>query len=407
MKIPRIFASEQAEKTYKIFRGKNNEDTCEALRQFHLGKMGIKAESEDHGENKIMIQNDPQGAITAISNTIHTGPGSIQGAVERAGEIGRLYAAERDGICQILNASTNTISADLKRVAVMQETVRAFATRVLPLRLFASVFGNVPLQGTDEVVVPYFPLRGDASTDWNASNGYVMSGTAEVGAKKITVDKRKYQPLDYSSSVFRRQPYFDAVKLGQMNAEKLGVDVLTDILSIVTVANFGASVKSIPAAAYDSDAVVDIQAACDDADWPDMGRALIVSREVKTALQKDPSYKLALNIGGTENIRGGQLPNLSGFEFAWMSAFPTNSENLIGFAAFQSAILTAFAPVEPAAGVRQQLLAYEVATDPATGISLNYRHWGNPDSDVDREVIETAYGYAAGVTTALMRLTSV
>lgn len=353
-----------------------------------------------------ILSEDVRNVLGGIQKNVVTGPRSVENAVERGAEIGRIYAKEREKIIQVFNAGTNTIGADLKRVTILQETIRAFATRVLPLRLLSTVFSNVPLSGTDEIVVPYFPLQTAASTDYVQANGYVFGGSTNSSSKKITVNKRKYQPLDYSSNDFRRQPFFDAVKLGAMNAEKLGVDILNDILSVVTVAAFGAAVKAQPAAAYTSDDVVDIQGYCDDASWPDMGRALITGREIKTALQKDSAYKLALNIGGTEVIRDGKFPNLSGFEFAWMPGFPANGENLIGFAAFASAILSAFSPVDPAAGVRQQLLAYEVVTDAETGISFNYRHWGNPDADVDREVIESAYGYVAGEAAALKRLTS-
>lgn len=93
-----------------------------------------------------------------------------------------------------MNATTNTLDAALKRVAVLNETIRAFATRVLPLRLFSTVFSDVPLQGTDEVVVRYYLLQTAASTDWNDSNGYVFRNTMTTSMKKITVNNRKLKP---------------------------------------------------------------------------------------------------------------------------------------------------------------------------------------------------------------------
>jgi hypothetical protein len=125
---------------------------------------------------------------------------------------------------------------------------------------------------------------------------------------------------------------------------------------------------------------------------------------VDNTLQKDPEYKLALNIGTTSVIQEGKFPNLSGFDCAWIPNLPDNGEKLIGFAAFASGILSAFAPIDPAPGVRQQLVAYEVVTDPMTGVSFNYRHWGVGMDDRDYEVIECAYGYAAGVPAAIKRI---
>jgi len=220
------------------------------------------------------------------------------------------------------------------------------------------------------------------------------------------VNKIKYQPLDYSSAEFRRQPWFDAVQLGLINAERLGIDVVTDVLSVVTVANYGAAAKTCAAAAITSDDVIDLRSACNVAHWPDTGRSLIVDASVDAALQKDGAYKIAVNIGTPSVIQEGRFPHLSGFEYAWVPSLPTNSENLIGFASFQSGILFASAPIAPADGVRSQLHAYEVITDPATGISFDYRHWGSPEADRDYEVVECAYGYAAGEAQAIKRIAS-
>jgi hypothetical protein len=298
------------------------------------------------------------------------------------------------------------LDAALKCVLTLNETIRAFAIPLLPLRLFSTVFNNVPLKGTDEVVVPYYALNTTASSDLTSTAlpAYVFGQATATSMKKITVNKRKYQPLDYSSEEFRRQPFFSAVRLGAMNAERLAVDIFNDVMSVVTLANFGAPAKTTAAATITSDDIVDIRGSCNAAGWPDMGRSLIVDSAVDNSLQKDESYKLALNIGTPSVIQQGVFPKLSGFDYAWMPSLPSNSENLIGFAAFASGILSAFAPIEPAPGVRAQLVAYEVVTHLETGISMNYRHWGEPANDRDYEVIECAYGYAAGVPTAIKRI---
>ncbi len=79
-------------------------------------------------------------------------------AVSIAHKVAKIYDCERDGILGIMNASTNTVSADLKRTVIMQESMRAFAKGLIPIALFSTVFSNVPLQGDDTVTVPYFPL---------------------------------------------------------------------------------------------------------------------------------------------------------------------------------------------------------------------------------------------------------
>jgi hypothetical protein len=354
---------------------------------------------------------DPRNSIGALTDMAKLGesPNAVASAIELGQRRAALWSAERERILPVLNlAAANTIDASLKRVSVLQETIRDFATRVLPLRLFSTVFSNTPLQGTDTVAVPYYPLQTVASSNRVTGNipSYVFGQATTTNKALITVDKLKYQPLDYSSAEFQRQPFFDAVRLGKINAEKLAVDVLTDILSVVTSANFGAAAHTTSAAAITSDDIVDIRGACNAAHWPDSGRSLVVDSSVDTALQKDTSYKLALNIGTSSVIQQGRFPNLSGFDYAWMPSLPDNSEKLIGFAAFASGILAAFAPIAPAPGVRGALVAYEVVTDPATGISFTYRHWGVAMDDRDYEVIEAAYGYQAGVANAVKRIVS-
>jgi hypothetical protein len=56
--------------------------------------------------------------------------------------------------------------------------------------------------------------------------------------------------------------------------------------------------------------------------------------------------------------------------------------------------------------VRKQLVSYDVVTDPDTGLSFEYRYWGDATQDVDREVIECNYGSAPGEGAALLRITN-
>lgn len=76
-------------------------------------------------------------------------------------------------------------------------------------------------------------------------------------------------------------------------------------------------------------------------------------------------------------------------------------ENLGGFACFPSAILTAFAPVEPSGAMRQQLADYRIVEDDESDLVLEYKHLVYPDTDQEVQVIECHYGYALGETAAL------
>lgn len=313
------------------------------------------------------------------------------------------FQRNRTRLLEAVNAVT--VPSDLKRNVILQEVMTAFARIIMPLQSFSTVFQNVPLDGTDIISVPYFPLVSAASTDWVAGTGYVM-GDGTQQAKNVTVNKRKYQPLSVSSSELARQP---AIRLGNLlaaNAEKLGYDVWTDILSVVTLANFGAASFTGLGSTFDSADIADLKGVADVANWTPSGRAIVVKSGYDVNLLKDTGVKAAYAFGSAEPLRLGVVPSIFGFAYYVAENIPANAQNLVGFISKPSAILVASSPVTPAEDVRSQLAAYQVITHPELGVSLEYRRWGNPDLDQRREVIEFNYGFGVGEAAALKRMVS-
>lgn len=331
-------------------------------------------------------------------------------ARERGQVRAQIIAKNYDRIAPVLN--TNTIGADLKRVVILQQMIRAFATRLLPLSAFSTSLGQVLLQGTDEIIVPYFALDTTASDDFEAATGYDVIGNTSASSKKVTINKRKYQGLSWTSSELRRQPFLDVAKGAMLKVEQLGKDVVNDVLSIITAANFGYALRPDgsnfiePASSFDSDDVIDLRTAADDLDWPDAGRSLILGSAYDNSLFKDSAVKSATNWGDSTPIREGWITQIQGFDYYRNSHIPANAEYLAGFMAYMSAILFGQASIQPTAEVMQQLTRYEVVVEPSSGASIEYRLWGNPVLDSSTEVIECNYGYAKGEAAALKRITT-
>ena len=371
--------------------------------------------------NVITTDASARHAIAAIAEqTGKGGQSSYETASDRSRCVSEIYAISRHVILPVVNAaSNNAIDVSLKRTLIMQESVRDFARKVIALSALSTVYKNVQLEGDDRVAIQYFPLQDNASQDFadgdgTGGTGYQFGQGSNTGSKTILANKRKYQALDYSSNDFRRQPFFDALQLGRMNAEKLAIDIMLDILSVFTPANFPTVPQAdpnfnpnlaLPAGAYDSNQIDDLKTVANNLNWPEVGRSLITGTTLDNALGKDPSYKEALKIGTTDVIQRGKFPNLSGFDYVTTPNLPLNGCNLQGIIAFKSALATAFAPITPADGVKRQLLSYDIATDAVTGISMNHRHWGSAQADRDFEVIESAYGYAPILARAAQLLT--
>ena len=312
------------------------------------------------------------------------------------------YAKHRSQI--MAAAGDNTIAAGVQQQVILQESMRAFASKILALNAFSTVHSNIPLQGTDIINVPYYDLETAASTAWNAANGYV-AGTTTTDTRAVTINKRKYQAMSITSSLFRRQPWLSVSKLMALKAEKLGVDVFADVLSVVTLANYGAATVTKAASLFDSDDVADLRGAANTANWPENGRALILNADYDAALTKDVAVKYAQNFAGNV-AQTGAIPQLLGFNYFWANNIPSNSENLVGMAAFVSSIIVATSPIEPHPDVRVNMAAYELVTDPSTGITFEYRRSGNPQMDLGLETVECNYGYVKGNAAAIKRITS-
>jgi hypothetical protein len=71
-------------------------------------------------------------------------------------------------------------------------------------------------------------------------------------------------------------------------------------------------------------------------------------------------------------------------------------ENIQGIAVLPSAILVGFAPVPPTPAIRKELFDYQQLVDKETGLTLQFYHFADPDTDEEIQTIECHFGYAVG-----------
>lgn len=339
-------------------------------------------------------------SIPAIMNDAQAGPygGGTQGTTEGTGAV--------------------TISTDLQRQVILSEAMRAFKRRLYPLMAFAHNFHNVALQGTDTVMVPYYPLFTGASQRFIATQGYQFINTdvenrrlisvgGVGGNNKIPGQDRAYQALTFSAYLLRRQPWLDVQRLTVMRAEQLALDILNDIFTAwISKANFGNAAWSGGTAAFDETVVAFLQGVANKSDWPEQMRNLVIGTDYYTNLASSPYVKAYLNIGDTDTIRHGKIGGLYGFEETIGNPrIPeTTDGNLFGFIAYPSSVLVATAPILPAPGEMKMMVSYDQVQDEDTSLTLEYKYWGEPWNSADREVIESNYGSGLGELNALKRL---
>lgn len=344
----------------------------------------------------------------------------------------------KDMLVSMYNA--NTIDAGLQRQIILQEMLEEFAIVLLPLQNFSTVFRNVPLEGTDTVDVPFYPLATDAGNSWDPTTGYasagiggtvtnarpvVVGGAGGVGGAGVganapagTAKDRKWVAANFSSYEMDRQPYLNVQKLMIQKANRLAVLIFGEIIGkVITLANFGASIKAVPAAEFSGDDIADLWENTTGRNWPVRGRSLILDHRYNTPLIKDPTFKQYLAYGATDPLRKAKIQEAYGFEDIAIvpnlasyspggAAGTQGSENLIGLVVWMYAVLCAFAPIMPTPDVRALMTRYDVVVHPSLGASFEYRRFGNVTLDQTTEVVESSYGANYGVQSALARLTS-
>lgn len=364
----------------------------------------------------------PKETLMAIANFDRSmlawqkGQGGVTMKQLSQDSIGRAHFIEKHAkkILPVLN--TNTIPAGLQRSVILQTVIRDFPRRIIPLMLFSTKFENVPLEGTNKVEVPFYDLDTVASKSFKHADGYV-TGNTTTSVREIQVGKRadadaaddtktydrKYIGLSLNSEEMARQPYLKTLELAQQKADKLLSDIVAHILSVVTVANYGNAAKTEDESTFDSDDVLDVKLACKL--WPRDGRGMLLDSAFDINLMKDPAFKAAYAAASDRVVKEGLLfPNVMGFNYSEWPTIPENGEKLVGFAVFKSAVLVAFAPVPPIEEVRNAGTTYSIVTDPATGIVLEYRTFGDGQMDTGSHIIESSYGFAKGNGSALKRI---
>jgi hypothetical protein len=296
----------------------------------------------------------------------------------------------------------NVIDSKLLISEIAEVTLTALKRVFLPLTAFSIAF-DANLQGNDKVQVPYYPLSTAASvTRTDGADYFTLAEDTATQVREITVDKNKTKVLAYTSKERRRQPIFDPEKLGLQMADKLGYDVITDILSLVTPTNYpGATIASVLPADFDFDLVNELAEKCDDAFWPQGAsmRSLILNSALSRRLAVN---SVGYNISQADGMfQNGQADEVAGFRRFTFPGLPGNSVNLGGMAVYPSAILAAFAPVRPTEAVQAALFDYQEFTDETSGLTIQYKHMAKAFEDKEAQVFEIYYGYAEGEEAAL------
>ncbi len=301
----------------------------------------------------------------------------------------------------------NTYDSDLYGKAIATGALRVMQSDVKPLSVFSTNFSPDPANRYENVRVPLTSAPG-SSSDKSRGSAYSVADTT-VSERSITLTSHKYQSWHVEDIDDIKSQWANIENIGIEKTQALIIDVFQDILSVVTAAKFGntASDKlTVAASAFDRDDLVDLAGLCDNENWPDIGRNVLLKPDHWRAVTKDGAT--AADVYGSAMIRQSS-PNgipMEGFSGVWRcNSIPANSENLVGFAALPRAIAIANRYLAPAGGGDPASI-YNPIVDGETGLTLGYRQFYNNLSGQMEAIIESLYGYVEGETNSIKRVVS-
>ena len=283
-----------------------------------------------------------------------------------------------------------------------QTFMEAFLADLQPLSSFTRDFTPDAAQRGNVVKIPFVDSATDAIQFGTA--GYEIQANAAEGLD-LTINRHFYVSFDLSDRQLLENPQLSVEMFVAQKAHQLAKKVVTDVLSIVTQANFGSAVFTGAASTFDSDDVVDIKAALDLLNMPKNMRSLVLDSAYSNALLKDSEIKPEYSYGSTQPIVQGQVPRLMGFDMFESTIIPGNSENLTGFAAYPDAAAVAMRYHAPQDG--HDYAVAEPFTDPqGSGVTIGYRAYYDNKLAKMIHIMDALYGFRVINGNSLRRIIS-
>jgi hypothetical protein len=282
--------------------------------------------------------------------------------------------------------------------AYAQQALDEFVANLTPIQAFANDFSGVARAKGSAVQVPL--VSNVTATTFNSTyagtGGVVNSITVTLNSHRIaTVDLSDRQQLetDITMSKF-------AMQLGK----GLAKIVLQDIWSLILTTNYAAAVVTSINTNWSKATVLALRKQLAQWDCPMDNLSFVCDEVGFHTLLADTAMSQANYFGGSETIREAKIPKLYGATIYPTNILPTNSITLEGFLCDRDAVAVAFRTFDQVvpAGAYE---AFDVLTDPESGISMTSRLYYAADTGKTHWSVEALFGYAVGVTRGLAIVT--
>lgn len=292
----------------------------------------------------------------------------------------------------------NTLT-NVKDIKVAQNALQPFMASLTPLRAFSTNFSPEPADKLDTVRVPVIGAPGQAS-DFGGS--YTDHADSTVTVVPVVLNHHKFKTVHITAREAAETALNVLENLVAGAVKQLAQDVLQDVFSAITAANYGA--PAIPAVAhttFDYKKVLGIREACSAVKMPVSDRALVLDGAYYTNLLGDEIVAKSFLPSVTQpGVVEAQIRRLAGFDIFETVILPENDEKLVGFASHPSGMAVAMRYLTPVADYDEA----GAVTDPDTGLTFGYLRYTETNSNRIFVTVECLYGFAAAMSDGIRRI---
>ena len=294
---------------------------------------------------------------------------------------------------------SNTLT-NVKDIKVAQRALMPFMSNLLPVTAFSTDFSPLPAEKLDTVRVP---LVGAPSVSSDFAGDYSANADSTVTVVPVTLNRHKYKTVHVTARESAETSLNALETLVEAAAQQLAQDVLVDIFSCITLANFGApGIAALAATAFDYKKVLSLREACGNAKMPPNPRSLVLDAGYYTNMLADDVVAKSFNLNlNAPAVTEGMVKRIAGFNLHETTLIPSDhAEKLVGFAAHSSAVAVAMRYLQPVADYQQA----GAVTDPTTGMTFGYLRFTDTRANKIFVTLECLYGFAPAKTDALKRI---
>ena len=292
----------------------------------------------------------------------------------------------------------NTIT-DLKDVRISQAALMPWMTELLPLTAFSTNFSPDAADKLDTIKVPVIGMPS-ASSDYEGD--YTANSDSEASSVPVVLNRHKYKTVHLTAKEAATTAIPLLEKLVTTAAQQLAIDVMTDIFSCITAANYGSpAIPALPAEEFNYKTIIKIREACAAGKMPQDQRSLILDNSFFSSLLADDIVaKSFITPLAQSGVVDAKINRIAGFSLYETNCVPDNEENLVGFAAHPSSLAIAMRYLTPIANYDEA----GAVTDPVTGLTFGYLRYTDTKSNKVYITLEALYGFSVVRPAGLKRI---